>query len=260
MLITSGVILFLLSFVSGNIIGSFTENWTVAQVGLFSMPIFAVFLAYMIVKFKTFNIKLIGAQALVFALGFSVLGIIFVRTIPNVRVVAIATFLLIVIVGYLLIRSVKKEIEQKEQLETLLKQRESLVHLITHKVKGSFTRTKVLFASMLDSTFGEISPEIKKRATQGLEFDNGGIQTVDLVLNVANMQNGLIKYDMKMLDFKELVEQAISEKKIPAETKGLKLESKLKDGNYDVMGDSIWLKEAINNLIDNSIKYTKKEK
>lgn len=74
------------------------------------------------------------------------------------------------------------------------------------------------------------------------------------------MQNGLIKYDMKMLDFKELVEQAISEKKIPAETKGLKLESKLKDGNYDVMGDSIWLKEAINNLIDNSIKYTKEGK
>src|SRR5258706_14208328 len=64
------------------------------------------------------------------------------------------------------------------ELQNLIKQRESLVHLITHKVKGSFTRTKIIFASILDGTFGEISPEIKKIAEKGLEFDNGGIQTV----------------------------------------------------------------------------------
>ena len=75
MLITLGVVLFLLSFVSGNIIGSFTENWTVAQIGLFSMPIFVFFLAYAVIKFKTFNIKLMGTQVLVFALSFLVLAI-----------------------------------------------------------------------------------------------------------------------------------------------------------------------------------------
>jgi len=125
-------------------------------------------------------------------------------------------------------------------------------------VKGAFTRTKVLFAGILDGTFGEISPEIKKRAEQGLAFDNAGIQTVDLVLNVANMQSGTIKYDMKIVDFKELVEEIIPEKKISAEAKGLKLESEIKDGVYNVRGDSIWLKETISNLIENSIKYTEK--
>src|SRR6266404_4630506 len=92
-----------------------------------------------------------------------------------------------------------------KQVDTLNKQRESLVHLNNHKVKGSFTRTKYIFAGMLDGSFGEISPEIKKRAQQGFDFDNGGIKTVDLVLNVANLQNGLIKYDMKNLDLKELI-------------------------------------------------------
>lgn len=147
-----------------------------------------------------------------------------------------------------------------KELQALIKQRESLVHLINHKVKGSFTRTKILFASMLDGTFGEISPEIRKRAEQGLEFDNGGIQTVNLVLNVANIQNGLIKYDMKPIDFREIVEQTISEKKIGAEAKGLKLETETGEGVYNILGDSIWLKEAVNNLIDNSIKYTKEGK
>ncbi len=144
-----------------------------------------------------------------------------------------------------------------ENLKNLIKQRESLVHLITHKVKGSFTRTKYIFAGILDGTFGEISPEIRKYAEQGLEFDNSGIQTVDLVLNVANLQNGLIKYEMKPIDFKNIVLETVADKKIAAEAKGLKIETEIKDGLYNITGDAFWLKEAVNNLIGNSVAYTK---
>ena len=256
-LITIGTILFLLSFVSGNIIGSFTENWTLAQVGLFSMPIFVVFLGYMIVKFKTFNAQVIAAQALVFALGVSVLGILFVRNIANVRAVASATLVLIIIVGYLLIRGVKREIKQREELASLIQQRESLVHLIDHKVKGSFTRSKYVYAGMLDGTFGPISEEIKKRAGEGLESNDAGIKTIDLVLNVANLQKGGFKYDMKMVDFREIVKNSIAEKKGPIETKGLKFVEDIREGSYATSGDPFWLKEVVNNFIDNAGKYTK---
>src|SRR3989344_653152 len=256
-LIALGTILFLLSFVSGNIIGSFTENWTLAQVGLFSMPIFAVFLAYMIVKFKTFNAQVIGAQVLIFALGVSVLGILFIRNIENVRDVAIATLVLIIIVGYLLIRGVRREIKQREELANLIQQRESLVHLIDHKVKGSFTRSKYVFAEMLDGTFGPISEEIKKRAGEGLESNDAGIKTIDLVLNVSNLQKGGFKYDMKTVDFKEIVKNSIAEKKPPIEAKGLKFIENMGDGNYTTSGDPFWLKEVVNNFIDNAGKYTK---
>lgn len=147
-----------------------------------------------------------------------------------------------------------------ENLKTLIKQRENLVHLVTHKVKGSFTRSKYIFAGILDGTFGEISPEIKKRAEQGLESDNMGIETVDLVLNVANMEKGIVKYNMKIVDLKEIVLKTINEKKVAAETKGLKVETMIKEDIYGVLGDAFWLKEAINNLIENSIKYTKEGK
>ena len=131
------------------------------------------------------------------------------------------------------------------------------MHLINHKVKGAFTHSKYIFAGILDGTFGEAPPEIKKIAQQGLESDNAGINTVDLVLNVANMQTGTIKYDMKTINLKEIVLKAISEKKDRVEEKGLKLESAIKDADYLVSGDTFWLKEVMNNLIDNSIKYTK---
>lgn len=143
-------------------------------------------------------------------------------------------------------------------LQDLIKQRESLVHLVTHKVKGSFTRSKYIFAGILDGTFGETTPEIKKYAEQGLESDNMGIETVDLVLSVANMQKGIVKYDMQEMDLKDLVIKTILEKKVSAEAKNLQIETDIKEESYKILGDAFWLKEAINNLIENSIKYTKK--
>src|SRR3989344_2083620 len=152
-----GVLLFLIAFSSGNIIGSFTENWTLAQAGLIGMPIFVAFIAYMIVRFKTFNIKMVATQGLMASIWILVLGILFIRKIENVRVVTSLTLILVTIAGDLLIKSVLKEVKQKEELAKLnveleesIKQRESLVHLVTHKVKGSFTRTKFIFAGLLD--------------------------------------------------------------------------------------------------------------
>src|SRR3989344_3431122 len=127
-----------------------------------------------------------------------------------------------------------------KEVDTLNKQRESLMHLITHKVKGSFTHSKYIFAGMLDGTFGDVSEEIKKRAQQGLEANDGGIKTIDLVLNAANLQKGLIKYEMKPTDFKNLVAVSVGEKKIEAEKKGLKLESEFKEGAYNMLGDAFW--------------------
>jgi signal transduction histidine kinase len=200
----------------------------------------------------------------VFALGFLVLTILFIRNIENVRTVVIFTLFFVVALGYALIKSVKKEVKQREELaklninlQDLLKQRESLVHLVTHKVKGSFTRSKYIFAGMLDGMFGEINDEIKKRAEQGLESDNMGIETVDLVLNASNLEKGTVKYEMKTLNLKELVEKTVSEKTISAEAKGLKLGSEIKEDVYNVSGDPLWLKEVVNNLVENSIKYTK---
>jgi signal transduction histidine kinase len=146
---------------------------------------------------------------------------------------------------------------QKQELQELIKQRESLVHLVTHKVKGSFTRSKYIFAGMLDGTFGPISDEIKKYAEQGFESDNMGIETVDLVLSVSNMQKGTVKYEMKEIDLKEIALKTLTEKEVSAEAKGLKIKNIIKDGDFKISGDAFWLKEAVNNLIENSIKYTK---
>jgi signal transduction histidine kinase len=258
------LVVFLASYLTG--IG-FLPDSEIELYGLFGVVIFMVYISILMVRFSIFNIKLIATQALVWGLVILIGAQFFFIKVPINFVLTGVTFVASVVFGYLLIKSVKKEVEQKEELaklnidlNDLIVQRESLVHLVTHKVKGSFTRSKYIFAGILDGTFGDVNEEVKRRAEQGLESDNGGIETVDLVLNAANLQKGTVKYEMKDINFKELVEKTISEKKVSIEAKGLKLEEDTKDDAYNLSGDAFWLKEVINNLLENSIKYTKEGK
>ena len=255
------VIVFLASYLTK--IGIFQDS-DLELYGLFGMVIFMIYISILVVQFKTFNIKPLATQALVWGLAILIGSqFFFVKTTVNFILVSI-TFSGSVILGFFFFFSVKKEVKQREELaelnlklNDLIKQRENLVHLVTHKVKGSFTRSKYMFAGILDGTFGETSPEIKKVAEQGLESDNMGIETVDLVLNVANMQKGTVKYDMKPLNLREIVEKSMNEKKVVALAKGLVIQNNISDGDYKILADAFWIKEAINNLLENSIKYTK---
>lgn len=139
----SGVVLFLGSFAWGNITGSFTENWQLGQFGLFGMPIFAGFLAYSIVKYKTFNTKLIGAQALVVSLWFALFAVLFVTTIENVRIIVFLTLILFTIIGILLIRSVLKEVQQREKIEKIEKELE-VAYGIEKKAKEDTQRAYIV--------------------------------------------------------------------------------------------------------------------
>lgn len=232
--------------------------------GPLGMLFFMGLVAYLIVEYKTFNVKLISAQVLVWGLAILVgAQFVFARAITNYLIVGI-TFLGIILFGQRLIRSVKKEVKQKEELailnanlENLIQQRESLVHLVTHKVKGSFTRSKFIFDGMLSEMFGQMTPEMRKMAKLGFESNNNGVKNVDLILNAANLEKGRVKYDMKSIDLKDIVIEALDERKERAEKKKLDLEFDAIEKEYNVKGDAFWLKEAIDNLIENSIRYTK---
>jgi len=66
--LTIGVSLFLLLFFTSGYIAESLDKFEIEFYGLFGMLIFMAFLAYLIVRFKAFNIKLLATQAFVAAL------------------------------------------------------------------------------------------------------------------------------------------------------------------------------------------------
>ncbi|MCX6747940.1 MAG: HAMP domain-containing sensor histidine kinase [Candidatus Nomurabacteria bacterium] len=262
--IMTGAFLFLATFTFSNIFGEITKTYEINLIGPIGMIIFLGFLAYMIVRFHTFDMKLLATQTLVWILATMIGSQFFFIKVPVNFVLNSVTFVAILFFGQLLIESVKNEVKQREyleklniNLENLIKQRESLVHLITHKVKGLFTRSKFLFAEMLEGSFGQLPETLNSMTKRAFDSDVEGIATIDLVLNSANLQNGTVKYDMKPTDFKDLISKLATEKKVSAEAKGLKMDLLLEEGDFNIMGDAFWLKEVIVNLLENSIRYSK---
>lgn len=267
MIVLGSMFLFLATFGITEYLASVTGNYAINLYSLFLLPVFIISIIYAVFELDIFNFKILGTHYLVIGLIVLMGGQLFFITNTTNRLLTILAMLFALGISFILFKNLKKESDQRLQIEKLnknlnetIKQRESLVHLVTHKVKGAFTRSKYIFAGILDGTFGETSIEIQKIAQQGLESDNTGIETVDLVLNVSNMQKGTVKYEMKDMDLKELVDKTVAEKRDRIETKGLTLENTSDTPPYHIKGDPFWLKEAISNLIDNAFKYTLKGK
>lgn len=263
LIMLGSMFLFLSVFGVTEYLASVTGYYEMNLYALFVVPIFLLAITYSIFNLDVFNLRIVSTYFLVF--GFMILSasqLIFVTDSTD-RFLTLLTFGLSIVFCIFLFKNLRRESDQRIKIEKLnvdlrnvIQQRESLVHLITHKVKGSFTRTKYVFAEMLNDTFGTLTPEMRKMAQTGFESDNAGIQTIDMVLNASNLNSGIVKYDMKKFDFKDVVLQVIGEKKPVADSKGLKLETEISEESFNVLGDAFWLKEVANNFIDNSIKYS----
>lgn len=261
--VLGAMFLFLAVFSVTEFMAAFSANYEIQFYYLFVAPVFLISIIYSIFNLNIFNLKTISTYFFVF--GFLILlgsQFLFVSGNTDIFLTAL-TLSLAFIFSMFLFRNLKKESNQRVYIEKLnlnlknvLIQRESLVHLITHKIKGSFTRSKYIFAGLLDGSFGEINSEVKKMAQIGLDSENAGVQTVDLVLNAANLQKGTVKFNLEKIDFKKLVLDILNEKENLITEKKLSLEKDISSDEIFVQGDIFWLKEAINNLIQNAINYT----
>jgi signal transduction histidine kinase len=237
--------------------------------GLFGMPVLLIYLGYLIVRYHSFDVRVFGAQALVAGL-IALIGseFAFVSDTTN-RILVTITLVLTAIVGTLLLRSVKREIEQREEIEGLARnlervntkledanaQQVTLIHFVTHQIKGFVTKSRNTFASLLEGDFGALPDSLKPLVQQGFDSDTTGVSTIQEILNAANIKTGKTTYAMAPFDLKALLERVIQDLKPVAEKKGLTLNTNLGD-SLAVTGDSTQLVNVYKNLIDNSIKYT----
>jgi len=257
LLVSSGTILMLMLFTSGNLIVTYflSVDWSYDQYKLMGMPLFVAFIAYSMVKFKTFNSKMIAAQALVAGIAISVLSLLFIREIIHVRIIAGIIFVLICILGYRLTRSVQREIKQREELEVANKWKESIIHAMNHQIKGYLGVARDIFSELLGTDYGQMPEQSKPLVTHGFEEMGKGVVYVQGILKSMSAQSGMLSYDKKQVDLRSLISNLASEQKDIAEQAGLSFSSTIVDGDYTINGDAAMLEEAFKNLITNAILY-----
>ena len=273
LIVTIGGLLFLISFSLGNIVEVFTENWEIGLYGLFGAPIFVALLAYTIVRYNAFNTRLIGTQAIVFALFILVFSLLFVQEISSARVVISSTLVVLVFVGYLLIKSVKKEVQQREKIELLAKQLETanvrlkgldkmkseFVSVASHQLRGPLTSIRGYASMLAEGSYGKLpqkASEVLEKIADSAKFM---ALSVEDYLNVSRIEAGNMKYEMADFNLKELVEKVVDELRPIAMKKGLVMVFRSDcNGSCMTHADIGKSRQIIMNLLDNSMKYTPK--
>ncbi len=279
-----GTILFLIFFFLTGIMVTIlkyfniVKDFQIEQYGFFPIIIFIILLALTVIKYKVFNIKLLAVRSLVFALAFLIGSQFFFIKVTTNFILNGITFVGVIIFGQSLIKSVKKEIEQKEYLEKLSemlkhsrtrleeanvklqsldKLKTEFVSLASHQLRSPLTAIKGYTSMLLEGDYGEINPQAREIVERVAESSKNLTLVVEDLLNVAKIEQGGMKYEIDKVDFSELVENTARDLSITAEKKGLKLiDSIPKDQKFFVSGDKEKLRQVLINLIDNSMKYT----
>lgn len=248
---------FLLVFTLTNLAGDYFLVYEVNLVGPIGMVLFLAFLAYMIVRYHAFSVKVIGAQMLVIALAALVFAMLFVRHIENLRYVIAVTFLFVMAISAALVKSVKREVSLREQLEIMNKQQVDTMRFITHEVKGYLTDSSGAFDALLTDTFGPINDETRAMVAEALAKDQKAIGEIKEFLRISDFKTGRVAYQIQPFDFKKTLEAALPALEDNAKKKGLTLSSHIAPGNYQVSGDADQLtNHLIGNLINNATNYT----
>lgn len=259
-------------FVATNIIGDATFIYEFNLLGPLGMLVFISILGYLIVEFKLFNIRVIGAQALVFGLLALIFSLLFIVRIEYVRIVTAITLILGIVLGIVLVRGVKREVSQRERIEKLAddlkkanirlteldRQKSEFVSFATHQLRSPLAAMKGYASLILEGDMGILPSEAKDAVGRIYDSTNTLTSIVDDYLNITRIELGSMKYAFETIDLKVLVEDVIAEVKPNIDKSPIKFtfEAENSGTDYRITADRDKLKQVIANLIDNSLKYT----
>lgn len=250
--------------------GYFALNW----VGQVSTLLMALSAAYAIVKHQLFSAKVVATELLAFVLWIVLLIRFLIGGSATDYIVNGLTLVLTFFVGLFLIKSVIKEVSQRERIEKLAKdlqqankrlteldrQKSEFVSFATHQLRAPLTAMKGYASLILEGDMGQVSEQVRDGVNRIYESTKTLVNIVDDYLNISRIELGTMKYAFSTISLKDLIEDVLAELKPSIEKSGLdfslRVDSPTRD--YRITADRDKLKQVIANLVDNSVKYTPK--
>ncbi len=240
--------------------------------GNYSAVFFIALTAYAILKHQLFNIKLIITEtAVILILIISAVQVAASRNLTEG--VLRAFFLLIIGAGsYILIRSVKKEIKQREQIELLARNlkkanteleilgetKDDFLNAASHELNTPISAIEGYLSMILDEGMGEkLGPKNTKYLTTVYNSSKRLAHLVADLLNVSRIEAGRVHILYTENQIEDVVEQAIME--INSEVLAHKHKLNFKKPKEKLpLGwiDAPRITEVVINFIGNAIKYT----
>lgn len=228
--------------------------------------IFLGMTAYAVTKYQLFNIKVLLTQSVALAICVVLFARLFGESSANAQMVDGLVLVVMVVFGFFLVQSVRKEVEQRERIQKLAdelaatnERQEGLIRFISHEVKGFLAKDAGAFAALLDGDFGPVSEGVRPFVTQALTQTREGVASVMDILKASNQKKGTIEYKREAFDLSALLSQIVEKTKPLAIAKHLELTLAVDAAGapYAMNGDQAEIGDhVLRNLIENAINYT----
>ncbi|MFA7216631.1 MAG: ATP-binding protein [Candidatus Paceibacterota bacterium] len=254
----------------------FRLNW-LGQVGIIAM---IGSISFSVIRHRLFNLKIVATQYIVFLLCTS----LFVRSLLSSSssdlTINIIFLLIMIFIGVLLIKSVIQEVRQKEKLQVITldlekingelenaneklheldKLKSEFLSLATHQIRAPLTAIKGYASLILEGDYGETSNFTKKAVQTIFDSTENLVVIVNDFLDISRIEQGRMKYEKEVFDTVSLVKESVDQLKPNIEKADLSIKINYDDTKeYKIEADKGKMRQIIENIIDNSIKYTLK--
>lgn len=239
--------------------------------GQVCMILIVLFSGYAIWKHNLFDIKVVATEIFILATSATLLIRFFLVSNPADKWIGGIVFLVVAIFGVLLVKSVWREVEQRERLQTLTQKleeanvqlkaldqaRADFITLISHQLRTPPATVKWYLAAVQSGDFGKLPEEAAGAITKAEIANNSLISLIDDLLNASRIERGKMEFLFEPVSLTDLVKFTVEQLQPQATMKGLSL---VFEGPTtplpDIVADKEKLRQVVNNFIDNAIKYS----
>ncbi|XOB40202.1 MAG: ATP-binding protein [Candidatus Nealsonbacteria bacterium] len=255
--------------------------------GNFLIFLYPLIIAFAIIRYHLFEIRVILTEILVLIMGFVLLILPFIMTTSFLRNLTITIFISFVFLGYLLIRSTHQEVQKRKEAEELANKlqkasselRKAYIELkkasenikelsemkteflkvVNHQLRTPVSIIKGMSSMLVEGT---LTKKKQKEYVKKLYLSSERLHTIlDDILVAQNLAGGPTSVELRPCKIEEVIERLVNHQKSIAEVKGLKISfSKPKENIPIALLDEEIINRIISRLIDNAILYTDKGK
>jgi signal transduction histidine kinase len=235
--------------------------------GNYSVAFLLGFTAYAIVKRELFGVRTVLAAIFVATVGVLLaIDLLVFTDQATIQVFKGAVLLLILCFGYVLVRSVQREIRQRERLQEIAEElrrsdeaKTEFISIVSHQLRTPLNAIKGYLSLFLEGVYGKLDAEKRQPMDRLYRSSERLIHLVNDLLGISRIQMGRIELEMGEVDLCEIVKSVVDEFGMVAEKKGIGLHASCPAGGVPVVaGDKQKLRDCVLNLVDNAIRYTDK--
>ena len=144
-----------------------------------------------------------------------------------------------------------------KRLKEVDKMKDDFISIASHELKTPMAAIKGYLSMILEGVAGKIDQKAKEHIDKAFANVKRLDVLVNELLDVSRLEQGRIQFDMQPLDITGVIKQVVSEIKVKADEKKLKISyQELPEPRVKIFADSDRMAQILDNVIGNAIKYT----